>query len=64
MNYLVSTDSDLTDVDETTAELRKLTHPIKVGSFLRGVMGWSNEELTRIERRQWSDIEHPFWEVN
>ncbi len=64
VDYLISTDPDLTDEDETTEDLRRLTHPIKVGSFLREVMGWSSEELTRIERRQWLDIEHPFWKVD
>jgi len=61
-DYLVSTDRDFTDVDETTAELRRYLKPIRVGSFLREVMGWSSQELSAIERRRWSDLERPFWD--
>ena len=63
VDYLVSTDRDFTDVDETTAELRKHLRPIRVGSFLREVMGWTSEGLSSIERRRWSDLERPFWET-
>jgi predicted nucleic acid-binding protein len=38
VEYLVSTDRDFTDVDDTTAELRTHLTPIRVGSFLREVM--------------------------
>jgi hypothetical protein len=70
VDYLVSpvlsvaevTDRDFTDVNETTTELRSRLTPIKVGSFLREVMGWSSEDLSAIERRRWSDLERPFWE--
>ncbi len=61
VDYLVSTDTDLTDAHETTSELRQLVTPLRVGSFLREVMGWSSKDLEVIERRQWSDLEHPFW---
>jgi predicted nucleic acid-binding protein len=61
-DYLVSTDRDFTDIDETTAELRKYLNPIKVGTFLREVMGWTSQSLSAIERRRWSDLERPFWE--
>jgi putative PIN family toxin of toxin-antitoxin system len=60
--YLVSTDRDLTDVDDTTAELRRHLKPMAVGTFLHEVMGWSHEALAAIERRRWSDLERPFWE--
>jgi len=56
----VSTDRDFTDVDETTAELRRYLKPIRVGSFLREVMGWIGRALSAIERRRWSDLERPF----
>ena len=59
--YLVSTDRDFTDEDETTAELRRYIRPIKVGTFLREVMGWTSEELTAIERRCWLHLDVPFW---
>jgi predicted nucleic acid-binding protein len=59
--YLVSTDRDFTDVDETTMELHRQLNPISVGAFLHEVMGWSHESLSAIERRRWSDLERPFW---
>jgi len=62
VDYLVSTDRDFTDVDDTTTELRRYLNPIRVGSFLREVMGWASEDLSAIEHRQWSDLERPFWE--
>jgi putative PIN family toxin of toxin-antitoxin system len=63
VDYLVSTDRDLTDQDETTAELRRHLDCKKVGSFLREVMGWTSGELSAIERRRWSDLQQPFWEA-
>ena len=61
-DYLVSTDQDLTDEDETTAELRRHLSCKKVGSFLCEVMGWTSQDLSAIERRRWSDMPRPFWE--
>lgn len=61
-DYLVSTDRDFTDQDETTAELRQHLNCKKVGSFLREVIGWTTRELSAIERRRWSDLQRPFWE--
>ena len=60
--YLVSTDRDFTDVDDTTAELRRHLKPISVGAFLHEVMGWSHESLSAVERRRWSDLDRPFWD--
>jgi predicted nucleic acid-binding protein len=62
VDYLVSTDRDFTDVDDTTAELRRHLKLIQIGSFLREIMGWASEALSAIERRRWSDLEQPFWE--
>ena len=62
VEYLVSTDRDFTDVDDTTAELRRRLRPMPVGAFLHEVMGWSHESLAAIERRRWSDLERPFWD--
>ncbi len=60
--YLVSTDRGFTDEDESTAELRQFLRPIKVGTFLREVMGWTSEQLAAVEGRRWSDLEDgPFW---
>jgi predicted nucleic acid-binding protein len=60
--YLVSTDRDFTDVDDTTAELRRHLKPMSVGAFLHEVMGWSHESPSAVERRQWSELERPFWD--
>jgi len=61
-DYLVSTDRDLTDVDDSTAELRRRLTPMPVGAFLHEDMGWSHEALEQVARRRWSDVERPFWE--
>ncbi len=61
VDRLVSADADLTDVDETTEKLRQLIQPLKVGSFLSEVMGWSSEELERISKRRWIELKRPFW---
>ncbi len=54
--------SDLTGENETTAELRCHIKPIRSGTFLREVMGWTGEALSAIERRRRSDLSQPFWE--
>ena len=59
---LVSTDRDLTDVDDTTVELRRHLTPLSVGAFRHEVMGWSHQSLSAVERRRWSDLERPFWD--
>lgn len=56
VDHLVTNDKDLTDVDDTTAELRKHIQPITVGRFLREVMGWSSDDLERIRQRTWQDM--------
>jgi len=61
-DYIVSTDPDFTDMDDSTAELRRYLKPMRVGAFLREVMGWASEALASIERRRWSDLERPFWQ--
>ena len=61
VDHLVSADADLTDVDETTEKLRQLIQPLKIGSFLSDVMGWSSEELERISKRRWIELKRPFW---
>ena len=55
--YLVSTDPDLTVVDKTTEKLRRQITPIKPGDFLKGFLGWTSKELSRIERRTWKELE-------
>ncbi len=59
VDYLVSTDTDLTDLDATTEELRARLAPgrvMKPGEFLNQVMGWTHESLEAISRRRWEDL--------
>jgi putative PIN family toxin of toxin-antitoxin system len=55
--YLVSTDPDLTVVDKTTEKLRRQVTPIRPGDFLKGLLGWTSKELSRIEKRTWQELE-------
>ena len=64
-DFLLSTDADLTDVNETTEALRQFIAPGKVmkpGAFLSEVHGWSHHDLDAISRRQWHDIEGDIWD--
>lgn len=64
VDFLVSTDADLTDVDESTEKLRQMLAPgkaMKVGSFLNEVMGWSHEALEAISHRHWRDVKGEIW---
>ena len=55
--YLVSTDLDLTVMDKTTEKLRRQITPIKPGDLLKGLLGWTSKELSRIEKRTWKELE-------
>jgi len=64
VDYLVSTDTDLTDLDASTEALRQLLDPgkvIRVGTFLNQIMGWSHDALTSIGRRRWDDLRGDAW---
>ncbi len=56
-DYLVSEDKDLTAQDESTAKLRALVTMMLAGTFLREVMGWKSEDLEKVRRRTWRDLE-------
>lgn len=65
VDYLISTDADLTDADESTEALRALIAPgkvLKVGVFLNQVMGRSHDDLEAISRRQWREIQGRAWD--
>ncbi len=65
VDYLISTDADLTDADESTEALRAMIAPgkvLKVGVFLNQIMGRSHEDLDVISRRQWRDIQGRAWD--
>ena len=64
VDYLLSTDADLTDVNESTEGLRRLMAPgrvMKVGAFLDEIMGWSHSRLNTISKRRWSEIKGDVW---
>ena len=64
VDFLVSTDADLTDVDQTTEALREIIAPGKVmkpGAFLDEVIGWPHAELDAISRRQWHALKDDIW---
>ena len=63
-DYLVSTETDLTDTNPSTDALRQFLAPgkvLKVGAFLNQVMHWSHEALAAIDHRHWSDIQGNAW---
>jgi hypothetical protein len=65
VDFLVSTDTDLNDMDQSTELLRQFIAPGKVmrpGVFLNEVIGWSHAELEAIGRRNWRDLRGGFWE--
>lgn len=57
VDFLVSSDKDLTARDHTTEKLRKYIKPILPGTFLKEVMKWTSEELEAIRYRKWKDLE-------
>lgn len=56
-DYLVSEDKDLTVQDESTAKLRAQVTVMLAGTFLRKVMEWKEEDLEKVHRRTWKDLE-------
>jgi len=65
VDFLLSTDADLTDVNESTVELRRMIAPgrvMRVGAFLDEIVGWSHHDLNAISRRRWSEIKGGIWE--
>lgn len=56
VDYLVSSDKDLTAQDKTTEELRKYLQPLLPGTFLKEVMGWTSKDLEAIRHRKWQDL--------
>lgn len=57
VDYLVSEDKDLTAQDKTTEKLRQRLRVMLSGTFLREVMGWTSEELERVRKRTWQDLQ-------
>ena len=64
VDFLVSTDADLTDVNESTEALRQFVAPGRVmrpGAFLSDIIGWSHDDLDAISRRKWRDLKGDLW---
>jgi predicted nucleic acid-binding protein len=64
VEFLVSTDADLTDLDQSTESLRQFVAPGRVmrpGAFLSDIIGWSHEGLEAISRREWRDLKGDVW---
>lgn len=53
VDYLVSSDKDLTDPNEPVHQYLKVLLP---GTFLRQHMGWTSERLEAIRKRTWKDL--------
>jgi uncharacterized protein len=65
VEFLVSTDTDLTDLDQSTELLRQFVAPGRVmrpGAFLSDIIGWSHHDLDAISRRDWRDVTGSIWE--
>ena len=56
VDYLVTTDRDLTVVDATTAELRQLIRVITPLAFLRHVLQWSEPRIEAAIHRNWNEL--------
>jgi predicted nucleic acid-binding protein len=64
VDFLISTDADLTDANESTAALRQFVAPGRVmrpGAFLSDIIGWSHDDLEAISRRDWRDLRGDLW---
>ena len=64
VDFLVSTDADLTDVNQSTEALRQFVAPGRVlrpGAFLSDIIGWSHHDLDAISRREWCDLKGDIW---
>lgn len=57
VDYLVSEDKDLTAKNKTTEKLRQQVRVLISGTFLRQVMGWSNDDLEEVKGRLWEDMQ-------
>ena len=56
VDYLISNDKDFVGTDSTTSKIQSKVNCITAGNFLRKVMGWTSEELTEIQMREWDDL--------
>jgi len=64
VDFLISTDADLTDANESTEALRQFVAPGRVlrpGAFLSDIIGWSHHDLDAISRRKWRDLKGDLW---
>jgi predicted nucleic acid-binding protein len=57
VDYFVTEDKDFTDEAATTSEVRRRLNIMRPVIFLREVLGWTSEELERVRKRTWRDLE-------
>jgi hypothetical protein len=56
VDYLATTDRDLTVVDATTTELRQLIQVITPLALLRHVLQWSEPRIEAAIHRNWNEL--------
>lgn len=56
VDYFISEDRDFTDRNQTTALLHEQLTVLLSGTFLRGVMGWTSDELEQVRGRTWTNM--------
>lgn len=57
VDWFVSEDKDFTKRTVANSNLHARLNIILSGTFLREVMGWTSEELERIRKRTWEEVE-------
>jgi predicted nucleic acid-binding protein len=62
MDFLVTTDRDLTVVDATTARLRQLVTVITPLALLRHVLHWPEPRIGAAIHRTWQEVTAPEWQ--
>jgi predicted nucleic acid-binding protein len=63
LDYLVSNDKDFTATDDTTKKIKKKITCLTAGNFLKEVMGWTSENLEKIQRRKWEELEQENYQL-
>lgn len=56
VDFLITQDTDFTDIDDSTAKLHQLLTILIPGTFLRQYMGWTSEQLEAIRFRRWAEM--------
>ncbi len=62
VDYLVTTDKDLTVEDETTVRLRQQVNVITPLALLRHVFHWPEDAIAAADHRNWRELSPADWE--